>query len=186
MLKKANFTYDEIHKIIEESAANIKSLNLDCMVAIGGGGFIPGRMLRSYLKLPLYSVTMKLYGESDEINGTEPVIFQWIDKYAENSIRGKNILIVDEIDDSRLTLDYCVRKIRELEPKSITIYVIHSKEKEKLGKLDNDVKLFAGQMIKDVWINYPWESINILEHIAMASETDKNEFITASMTIVPN
>jgi len=170
MSEKVFFSYDEIHQLVADSSHQIQKLDLDCMIAIGGGGFIPGRMLRSYTKLPLYSVSMKLYGEDDEIHQEEPVVFQWIDEHAEKEVRGKNILIVDEVDDTRLTLDHCVRRIREFEPKSITVYVIHSKDKEKRGTLGEDVKLVVGQYIKDVWINYPWESKDIQNHTIIARE----------------
>ena len=103
------YTYPEIHTLVKNSVHLLEGLNLDCMVAIGGGGFIPGRMIRTYTKLPLYSVSMKLYNDSD-VHGSEPVIFQWLDSHAKDDIRGKNILIVDEIDDTRITLEHCVRK----------------------------------------------------------------------------
>ena len=34
------------------------------MVAIGGGGFIPARMLRTQLKIPILAVSLELYDDS--------------------------------------------------------------------------------------------------------------------------
>lgn len=38
----------------------------DAMVAIGGGGFIPARILRSFLNIPIYTVTLAYYDANDK------------------------------------------------------------------------------------------------------------------------
>jgi hypoxanthine phosphoribosyltransferase len=36
----------------------------------------------------------------------EPEIIQWLDSKNEDIVKGKRVLIVDEVDDTRLTLQY--------------------------------------------------------------------------------
>lgn len=97
------------------------------MIAIGGGGFIPARILRSFLKkpgspnIPIQAIGLSLYeslGEDTEVEqiGTKVTRTQWLDLTAlgqmENLV-GKRILIVDEVDDTRTTLEYAVKELEK-------------------------------------------------------------------------
>lgn len=88
-----------------------------------GGGMIPARMLRTFLKkpseldpnrkrnIPIQAIGLALYeevsGSNAETMGREVVRTQWLDEGTfkkgnvgqDNSLLGKNILIVDEVDD---------------------------------------------------------------------------------------
>ena len=48
MKKKVWYTYDDIHRVIKQLAEKIQAsgVRYDAMIAIGGGGFIPARILR--------------------------------------------------------------------------------------------------------------------------------------------
>jgi hypoxanthine phosphoribosyltransferase len=52
-------------------------------------------------------VALKLYDESGKA-GANPEIVQWLDPKNLKEISGKKVLIVDEVDDTRLTLQYAV------------------------------------------------------------------------------
>lgn len=86
---------------------------------------------------------------------------------------GKNVLIVDEVDDTRTTLEYAVRELekdveaavkklgREGEKTNFSIFVLHNKDKTKKGVLPQDIlkgRYSAARTVGDVWINYPWEA----------------------------
>ena len=47
---KKFITYNDVHRIVADTAAVIEqsSFNPDTIVAIGGGGYIPARMLRTF------------------------------------------------------------------------------------------------------------------------------------------
>ena len=105
---------------------------------------------------------------------------------------GKNILIVDEVDDTRTTLEYAVRELekdvaeqaaregRQGEKTTFSIFVLHNKDKVKKGKLLGDMmdegRYLAAVTTGDVWINYPWEAtyvhVCIIQH---SSYTDKQQ-----------
>lgn len=86
---------------------------------------------------------------------------------------GKNVLIVDEVDDTRTTLEYAVRELekdvaeatkkagRESEKTQFSIFVLHNKDKPKKGTLPEELtasRYIAAETVGDVWICYPWEA----------------------------
>ena len=93
---------------VEKKTAEIKSdFNPDLILAIGGGGLIPARIMRSDLKLPIYVVTFSTYDEEDKPLDV-PRLIQWMDF---SQFKSKKIWIVDEVDDTRKTLLYLVNKL---------------------------------------------------------------------------
>lgn len=145
------------------------------MIAIGGGGYVPARILRylplrfpfpncdpanshthlvsygrSFLKrpgqpnIPIQAIGLSLYedlgrGDPEETPGTKVTRTQWLDLSSLEmaNLIGKNILIVDEVDDTRTTLEYAVRELqkdvetaqkqlgREGEKTNFYIFVLH-------------------------------------------------------------
>jgi len=102
---------------------------------------------------------------------------------------GRNVLIVDEVDDTRTTLDYAVRELekdvkeaakrsgREGEKTRFSIFVLHNKDKPKKGCLPKEMmdkgRYLAAKTVGDVWICYPWEATDIDEHDRLAAEQSK-------------
>ncbi|EEP77766.1 xanthine phosphoribosyltransferase 1 [Uncinocarpus reesii 1704] len=168
------------------------------MIAIGGGGYVPARMLRSFLKrpgapnIPIQAIGLSLYedlGKGDiEAPGTKVTRTQWLDMSSLEmaNLIGKNVLIVDEVDDTRTTLEYAVRELekdvelaqqqlgRQAEKTTFSIFVLHNKNKEKKGKLPSEMleddRYLAAVTTEDVWICYPWEAKDIDEHDRLAAE----------------
>jgi hypoxanthine phosphoribosyltransferase len=96
------------------------------MIAIGGGGYVPARILRSFLKqpgspnIPIQAIGLSLYESlpTDVVEepGTKVTRTQWLDFTALGSINnlvGKRVLIVDEVDDTRTTLEYAVKELEK-------------------------------------------------------------------------
>lgn len=112
------------------------------MIAIGGGGYVPARILRSFLKrpgpspnIPIQAIGLSLYetlpttstststaNSHDEAKkavveqpGTKVTRTQWLDlsSLEMSNLVGKNVLIVDEVDDTRTTLEYAVRELEK-------------------------------------------------------------------------
>lgn len=103
---------------------------------------------------------------------------------------GKNILIVDEVDDTRTTLEYAVRELekdvieaqkrtgREGEKTTFSIFVLHNKDKPKKGKLPEEIvqgRYEAARTVGDEWICYPWEATNIDEHDRLSHEAEQKK-----------
>lgn len=166
-MKKLYFSYNEIHSNIKELSSKIKiDYNPDILLAISGGGLIPARIMRSYVQKKIICIGLNYY--DDQTNKKKDVVeeIQWFDLKSKEAllIKNKNILIIDEIDDTRSTLLYVIEKIRKFKPKNIGISVLYNKKKQKVGPIPNDCKYFAGYNIDDYWVIFPWDALNIVKH----------------------
>ncbi|KAK6464457.1 xanthine phosphoribosyltransferase 1 [Scheffersomyces coipomensis] len=207
--EKMYISYNNIHQLCQEIAPKIKAFQPDLIIAIGGGGFIPARMLRSFLKEPghpnvrIMAIILSLYedigtiGDQIEQVGTQVVRTQWID-YNQSKIDlvGKNVLIIDEVDDTRTTLHYAVSELKkdvEQQAKSqgknpndtkFGVFVLHDKQKPKRADLPDEImktgNYFAARTVPDVWIAYPWESTDIVYHTKKALEQDNDVFLPST------
>ncbi|OAA50622.1 xanthine phosphoribosyltransferase 1 [Metarhizium rileyi] len=193
-VEKIYVTYNDVHKLCQKSADRLLlEFDPQLMIAIGGGGYIPARILRSFLKkpgspnIPIQAIGLSLYeslGEDTEVEqiGKKVTRTQWLDLTAlgqmENLV-GKRILIVDEVDDTRTTLEYAVKELEkdveaarqrmgvDLPSTEFCIFVLHNKDKPKKGILPHDMiatRYEAALTVGDAWINYPWEALDIDEH----------------------
>ncbi|RXG49080.1 hypothetical protein VDGE_04785 [Verticillium dahliae] len=205
-IEKIYVTYNDVHKLCQESAAEIlANFKPHLMIAIGGGGYVPARILRSFLRqpgspnIPIQAIGLSLYESLPEtlagtetpgvpeVPGTRVTRTQWLDLTAlgemENLV-GKRVLIVDEVDDTRTTLEYAVKELekdveaarRRLgtdEKTQFSIFVLHNKDKQKKGTLPAEMldngRYLAARTVGDAWINYPWEAEDIDEHDRQAA-----------------
>lgn len=101
---------------------------------------------------------------------------QWLDlsSLEMSNLIGKRVLIVDEVDDTRTTLEYAVRELqkdvseaaaqsgRGGEETTFSIFVLHNKDKTKKGELPKGLveggRYLAARTVGDEWICYPWEA----------------------------
>ena len=104
---KVYYSYGDIHDSVSRLVPTLQTDFVPTvMIAIGGGGFIPARMLRTELKAPILAISLELY--DDRTNTIRPkgvVCHQWFDEHSEPGklVKGGNVLIVDEVDDTRPT-----------------------------------------------------------------------------------
>ncbi|GKV58055.1 hypoxanthine-guanine phosphoribosyltransferase [Collybia sordida] len=196
-------TYNYIHNLIRNVTPKIAAeFNPDLLIAIGGGGFVPARILRTYLReemdrktLQIQAIGLSLYeplpGTTTEQLGNEVIRTQWLGPDSGKLLLGKRSLIVDEIDDTRKTLHYALSELQKdvekellLYPESerdalrsatkFAVFVVHNKTVPKLAKLAAEVPYYSGAEVKDLWLEYPWEAINIEEHDRLASTDAKS------------
>ena len=152
MSEKLFFSYDNIHNIIVSKMEQVKLFNPDYILAIGGGGLIPARIIRSIIEKPILVITVASY--DDEIMKDDIKIVQWIN----DNLKDKKVLIVDEIDDTRRTLNFCVNKLKLSNfANNLGIFVVHNKIKEKCINFNN-LEYISGEDIEDKWVVYPWDS----------------------------
>lgn len=137
----------------------------DCIVAIAGGGLIPARILRLFLKVPIYTISVRRYDDGEAAHA-QPFVTQWLDR-GDEQLNGKRILIVDEVDDTRITLGFCTEQLALHAPTNMRVAVLTQKQKPKEADLHALVeKIHAAQDIDDVWVNHPWEARDIDKHNA--------------------
>ncbi|KAI0675548.1 PRTase-like protein [Trametes maxima] len=186
-------TYNDVHNLIRASAQKIAEFKPDMLIAIG---FFPARVLRTFLKtperkanVPIHAIGLSLYeslpGMTAEQIGAEVIRTQWLGPESGKILLGRRALIVDEVDDSRKTLHYAVSELqkdverelaqlpeaeREAKRTAFAVFVVHNKLKPKLAEIPADIPYFAGEEIEDVWLDYPWEAVDIEEHDRLAEE----------------
>ncbi|THH10736.1 hypothetical protein EW145_g1123 [Phellinidium pouzarii] len=189
-------TYNDVHNIIKKAAVKIAPWKPDLLIAIGGGGFFPARVMRTFLKdpetkknIPIYAIGLSLYealpGTTAEQIGNEVIRTQWLGSEGAKVLLGRRALIVDEVDDSRKTLHYAVKELkadvekellalpedqRDAARTQFSVFVVHNKLKEKAGNFPDDLPYFPGEEVPDYWLDYPWEVVDIEEHDRLAAE----------------
>lgn len=162
MAEKYYITYNQIHKTIKSLAEKVlaSGYQADVIVAIGSGGFIPARIFRTFIDRPILTVGLSYY-DKDNRPQDYPRKIQWIDE-VESKLPGKKVLLIDEVDDSRVTLEYCLRELLRHHPAEIAVAVLHNKRKEKRGSFPDEIEhYFYGLELDDKWICYPWDAVDI-------------------------
>ncbi|KAG5641979.1 hypothetical protein DXG03_003832 [Asterophora parasitica] len=173
-------TYNDIHNLIRNVTPKIaEEFNPDIMIAIGGGGFFPARVMRTFLResttnksLQIQAIGLSLYeplpGTTQEQIGKEVVRTQWLAPNPGKQLLGKRILIVDEVDDTRKTLNYALSELdKDVEEELLTrpeadraalraatefaIFVVHNKLKPKLAELPAGTPYYSGEDVDDLW-----------------------------------
>lgn len=171
---KVYFSYADVHSTVQSLVPRLSAFQPTVLIAIGGGGFIPARILRTSLKVPILAVGLELYDDSTNTIREKVKCLQWFDDkhWPGNLVPGGNVLIIDEVDDTRTTLQYCVEEVLKHKPTKIGVAIVHNKLKPKRGQLPKDVEYFAGADVPDYWNCYPWDSEaysrSIDEHEALA------------------
>jgi uncharacterized protein len=156
-IKKIRYSYDQIHELVKTMAQNISKAGheIDFIVSIATGGWIPARILRTFLPhsaklpLPLFSIGIVNYDSKDKLL-SETLIVQELPANLE--VKGKKILLVDEVADSGGTFVKAVEYLQSKEPKTLFTAVLHLKE-QSIFKPD-----FVGEFAGNNWIVYPWDA----------------------------
>ena len=171
MSDKFYVSYNTVHKLVKGLAEKIlaSGFDPDVIVAIGSGGFIPARIIKTFINRPIYAVGISYYGV-DNRHRTHPTKIQWIDEVADQ-LRGKKVLLIDEVDDTRATLAYCVGELLGYNPEEIAVLVLHNKQKKKDVEFPPEIKRYYPALeIGDMWIKYPWDAEDIDEHTRLENE----------------
>lgn len=133
--------------------------NVDYVVGLTRGGLLPANLLSQWLDVPMFSLDVSLRDAE-----AEPTSNAWM---AADAIEGKNILIVDDINDSGATLQWIARDWQSMaRPDSaewlrvfggnVRIAVLVNNEASKFTQIS-----YSGMEInkadQDVWVVFPWE-----------------------------
>lgn len=168
--EKLYVSYETVHKLVKGLSAKLldSGFDPDVIVAIGSGGFIPARIMKTFINRPIYAVGISYYGVGSR-HADHPTKIQWIDEVRQNLV-GKKILLIDEVDDTRATLSYCVSELLKYGPEEIAVFILHNKLKKKDAEFPAEIKrYYPAQEVGDVWIKYPWDAQDIEQHNVLES-----------------
>lgn len=152
--KFLSLSWQEIHDFCFKLAQKIddQNLSLDQIVAISRGGLIPARIFSDLLNLKISNFTIEAYtgiGKMRTPKVVEPLV---------GDIKGKIVLLVDEIVDSGATLKKAVDHLKEFAPKRIVSCVLVIKTWTK--------HLPDFWVLKtDKWLVFPYEVRETIEEV---------------------
>lgn len=105
-MNKEYVSWQELEGMSLDLARQIQASNWrpDYIVGITRGGLAPAVLLSNYLDIPMWTLRVSLRDHADTDNSTESNL--WM---SEDAFNGKNILIVDDINDTGNTINW-IRK----------------------------------------------------------------------------
>ncbi|KAE9633468.1 hypoxanthine phosphoribosyltransferase [Defluviitalea raffinosedens] len=148
-VKEILFTEEEIAVKVKELGQQIsedyRGEDLTVVGILKGSNIFMGDLIRKIdIPLSIDFMVVSSYGQSTESSGVVKVL-----KDLEYSIEGKNILIVEDIIDTGLTLDYLKENLFRRKPKSLKICTLLDKPARRKVDLKVD---YVGFEIPDAFI----------------------------------
>lgn len=133
----------------------------DAIIAVLRGGVLPALIISDVLGVDeFYAVRARHWGIGEELY-REPIVEQ----LPQGRIRGKKILIVDEVADTGKTLAAVVEELRRAGAAEIRSAVLHVKP-----TTAHRPDYYAVRLREWVWVFYPWSLIETIYSLAQAED----------------
>jgi hypoxanthine phosphoribosyltransferase len=146
-------------KYCEQLAEKTGDFRPDIIIGISRGGLVPARILSDVLGVKRVGVIGIAFYEKAGVAGDAPEIVQELAV----DIKGRNVLLVDDVADTGKSLKAAKEHLEKLEPSEIKVATMHYKP-DSIYKPD----YFIG--MTRAWIVYPWEQHEVERELkAMAT-----------------
>lgn len=137
------YTHEQIaHRVVEMGAQITEDLKGEKLVMVGvlkGAAIFLADLARSVNADATFDfVAVSSYGKGQRSSGAVKLI-----KDLDQSIEGKNVLIVEDILDTGLTLAYLRKLFLQQHPKSLRIATLLDKPSRRIEKIDADYVGFS-------------------------------------------
>ncbi|HAA84615.1 MULTISPECIES: hypoxanthine phosphoribosyltransferase [Thermodesulfobacterium] len=164
---------DILHKIKELANKIDNDFNEEPVVFIGTlkGAFMFLSDLVKHIKNPNVEVDfvrVKSYGLSDKSSGNVELV-----KDLELPVEGKNVIIVEDIVDTGLTLKFLYERIKELNPKTLKVCALINKKERR--EVDVPVDYIGFEVEKGFLVGYGLDFAERYRHLSEVYEVVKDE-----------
>jgi len=154
-------SWSEYHEKVRQLAASILTHTPveNQIVAISRGGLTLGHLLSDFLRIPIATFTIQSYQDIQKhgvVKITEPL---------KADIKGKIILLVDDVADSGITLKRAISYLGDFKPQSVTTTCMFYKPTSCIRP-----DFFTKQTSK--WIIFPYEPIESIISITTMMEKE--------------
>jgi hypoxanthine phosphoribosyltransferase len=171
---KLLITKEKILQRINEIAVTINNdydgYTLDIICILKGGFIFVSDLIRG-LTIPLrvHFVQVSSYGAETDSSGTVDLHFSSVS----DDLHGKHILLVEDILDTGITLDYLIKQLREEHPESLKTCVLLDKPSRRKLNIKAD---YIGFEIEDRFvIGYGLDYREIGRNLPYIAELDPSE-----------
>jgi hypoxanthine phosphoribosyltransferase len=158
-MKKIYYTWSQVEGACLDIARQISSSNWrpDYIVGIGRGGLIPATMLSHYMQIPMQTVDISLRDGGSTVSNCG---------MAEDAYDGKNILVVDDINDQGTTIAWIKKDWQASALPSAIRWDTTFHNTVRFATLTNNLasKEIVDYSVwevnkaeEDCWLVYPWE-----------------------------
>jgi len=130
----------------------LKHQPIDLIVAITKGGLIPAVILAHRYSKPPHIITLQLQETSSTQAGYQAKKVKLISPLNTYPIKGKHIIIVDDVSDTGSTLKQAIALVKQHQPKTLKTATLHYKP-----RTTTKPNIFAKKIDNHIWIVYPWE-----------------------------
>ena len=143
-------SWEVLDRLVSDLARQLAGHDFDVMLAITRGGMVPAGMLAYRLRLRDILVAAVEYYDDTGQHGPTPTFFQFP---ADALLRGKRVLIVDEVWDSGTTIHAVTERVRRAGGSPFTA-VLHYKPAHSVVPDRPDVHAIE----TDQWVIYPFKA----------------------------
>ena len=145
-------SWEDLDRLVADLADRLVGETFDVLLSITRGGMVPAGMLAYRLRLRDILVAAVEYYDETGQPGPTPTFFQFP---ADPLLRGKRVLIVDEVWDTGTTIAAVLERVRQAggEP---TTAVLHYKPSHSVVAVRPDVHAVE----TDRWVVYPFKAGN--------------------------
>jgi len=143
------YAYDLCKDVGEEIKA--AGFQPDIIIGVARGGWFLARVLCDFFLLKdLFSLKMEHWGITATITGDAEMKYG-LDEEAKRRLKGKKVLIADDVTDTGESIDLVVEYVKSLGVKEVKTATMHHKSSSSF------IPDFYGELIREwKWVIYPW------------------------------
>jgi hypoxanthine phosphoribosyltransferase len=149
-VKKVYLSWTDVDKLVLNLTPQLQGYDHDLVIAITRGGIIPGAIIAERLRIQQVLVASVDFYQDKEHDLDWPVFMQFP---ADSFLRGKQILIVDDIWDRGKQVVSVTERVELAGGRSHSVVLHYKPHRSAFPDKSPD---FYGAKTMD-WIIYPWE-----------------------------